>query len=208
MGRAKILIADDHGVVRRGMRLLLEAQSGWEVCAEAADGRDAVKKASATKPDVAIVDLTMPRLNGLDALRKIRHVSPRTKMLLFTVHEREDLSAEVLDAGGSGYLLKSDAESELVVAVEAILAGSQYMSSRIAPPVRSEPRRASRRLSPREREVLQLIAEGRSTKEIARELGISVKTADTHRTHLMLKVGLHSTADLVRYAVRNRFVQA
>jgi len=206
--RVRILIADDHAVVRRGARFLLETHAGWEICAEAADGRDAVKKAAATKPDVAVVDLTMPYVNGLDAARKIRTVSPRTKILLFTVHERDDLASDVLAAGGNGYILKSEAESELAIAVEAILRDAYYFSPRIAPPLPSEPRRASQRLSPREREVLQLIAEGRSTKQVAADLGISVKTADTHRTHVMLKLGVHSTADLVRYAVRNRVVQA
>jgi DNA-binding NarL/FixJ family response regulator len=198
--KRKILIADDHASVRRGLRALIDERSDWSVCAEAAGGLQAVEQARCHRPDVAIIDLTMPELNGVEATRRILEVSPQTRVLIFTMHEAEGLEYEAIEAGASGYLLKSEAEGSLVESVEAILRGE------VCHPERRRSR--SGRLTPREREVVQRIAEGLSTKEVATALGISVKTADTHRTSAMRKLSVHGVADLVRYAVRERLVQA
>lgn len=213
----RILVADDHPVVRQGLRSILEAQPGWEVSAEATTGREAVQKAKQLKPDVVVLDISMPELNGLDAARQILKVAPRTEVLILTMHESEELVREVLDAGARGYVLKSDAGRDLVAAVEALRQHKPYFTSRVSELVlegylkggpRVEQAGATRsRLTPREREIVQLLAEGKSNKEVAVVLGISVKTAETHRTNIMRKLDLHSLSDLVRYAIRNKIVQ-
>jgi DNA-binding NarL/FixJ family response regulator len=212
----RILVADDHQVVRTGLRALLESKSGWQVCAEAANGREAVEKAGQLKPDVAVLDIGMPLLNGVEATRQIRKLSPQTEILILTMHDSELLIQEVLGAGALGYILKDDADRNLVAAVDALRRHKPYLSSRVSESV-SNPASADgtafnpssrSRLTPREREVLQLLAEGKSNKEVAAILGISVKTAETHRANIMLKLDFHSVTELVRYAVRNKIIQS
>ena len=213
----RIIIADDHDVVRHGLRQLLESQPGWEVCGEARDGRAAVELAGRLMPDVAVLDISMPELNGLEATRKIRAASPGTEVLVFTMHEAEDLVREVFAAGARGYLLKSDAARSIVAAVEAVVAHQPFFTSKISAMVldaflreraAAEGSAAEGALTPREREVVQLLAEGRQNKEIARRLGVAVKTVEAHRAAVMRKIGADTVADVVRYAVRNRIVSA
>lgn len=211
----RILVADDHQVVRTGLRSLLESKSEWEVCAEASNGREAVEKAGKLKPDVAVLDIAMPLLNGVEATRQILKVSPKTAILILTMHDSDSLIQEVLGAGALGYVVKDDADRNLISAVDSLSKRKPYLSSRVsdaatiggAQPGAGGSEKAPRgRLTPREREVLQLLAEGKSNKEIAGVLGISVKTAETHRANIMLKLNVHSIADLVRYAVRNNII--
>jgi len=211
----RILIADDHAVVRAGLRTLLESRQGWQVCAEASDGRDAVEKAAKHKPDVAILDIAMPLLNGVDATRHIRKASPQTRVLILTMHESDELVQQVVEAGARGYILKDDADRVLLAAVETISRDKPYFSLRVSPAVPSEdlsansadPARSHRsRLTPREREILQLLAEGKSNKEVATLLGISVNTAEAHRANIMVKLDLHSLPELVVYAIRNKII--
>ncbi len=212
----RILVADDHQVVRTGLRTLLESKTGWQVCAEAANGREAVEKAGQLKPDVAVLDIGMPLLNGVEATRQIRKLSPQTEILILTMHDSELLIQEVLAAGTHGYILKDDADRNLVAAVDALRRHKPYLSSRVSESVSSPAGGDSttfspssrNRLTPREREVLQLLAEGNSNKEVAAILEISVKTAETHRANIMLKLDFHSVTELVRYAVRNKIIQS
>ena len=210
----RILVADDHRVVRAGLRSLLESRKGWQVCCEATNGREAVTRACDCKPDVALVDIGMPLLNGVEAIKKIRKELPKTEILALTMHDSEAMVQSVLEAGARGYILKGDADDNLIDAVEALSRHKPYLSSKLAPLVSKivrrgdEPRvRATRRLSPRQREIVQLLAEGKSNKEIADLLKISVKTAEAHRANIMLKLNIHSVADLVRYAVKNGIIQ-
>jgi DNA-binding NarL/FixJ family response regulator len=209
----RILIADDHSVVRAGLRALLESHEGWEVCGEASDGREAVEKASKLKPDVAVLDIGMPLLNGVGATRRVRAVSPNTEILILTMHESDDLVQQVVQAGAHSYILKDEADQVLLAAVEALAQHKPYFSSRVSgvenlvttPTDGSKPPRT--RLTPREREILQLLAEGKSNKEVSALLGISVNTAEAHRANIMLKLGVHSVAELVHYAVRNQIIK-
>jgi len=216
MKAAGILIADDHALVRRGIRATLAGDPRWQIVAEAENGQQAVELAAQLRPDVAILDLTMPALNGLDAARAMLVTHPQLRVLMLTVHETEQLIREVFRAGARGYLLKSDAGADLIAAVEALLDGRLYFTSRVARVVLDGflqdgewPRDKSGGgpLSPRERQVLQLLAEGRTNKDIARELDISVKTAETHRSNIMRKMAFGSYSELVRYAVKNGLVQ-
>ncbi len=216
MATVRILIADDHEVVRHGLRALLEAQPGWEVCGEADHGRQAVDKAKQLNPDVVILDISMPELNGLEAARKIIKAIPSAKVLILTMHDSEQAVREVLEAGAQGYLLKSDAGRDLVAAVDALRKHKTFFTSRVAEMVlhgnvrgsaATPPKKPRDRLTPREREIVQLLAEGKSSKEVAVSLGLSVKTAETHRANIMRKLDLHSISDLVRYAVRNNIVE-
>jgi DNA-binding NarL/FixJ family response regulator len=211
----RILVADDHQVVRTGLRALLESKAGWRVCAEAANGREAVEKASEFQPDVVVLDIGMPLLNGLEATRQIRKVSPGTEILILTMYDSEQVIQGVLEAGARGYILKDDADRNLLAAVEALRRHKPYLSSRVSVAVSRIVRsdgtageRPARRLTPREREIVQLLAEGKSNKEIASYLNISVKTAETHRANIMLKLNFHSVTELVRYAVKNKIIQA
>ncbi len=212
MAVLRILIADDHSVVRAGLRTLLESRSHWEVCAESSDGRDAAEKAGKLKPDVAILDIGMPLLNGIEATRRIRAVSPDTEILILTMHESDDLVQQVVDAGAHGYILKDDADRVLLAAVESLRLHRPYFSTRVSSAfdpgdANGDPARSTRsRLTPREREILQLLAEGKSNKEVATLLGISVNTAEAHRSNIMLKLDLHSVAELVHYAIRNNII--
>ncbi len=213
MAPLRILVADDHQVVRTGLRTLLESKAGWQVCAEAANGRDAVVKAGELHPDVAVLDIGMPLLNGVEATRQIRKVSPRTEILILSMHDSEHMIQGVLDAGARGYILKDDADRNLLAAVESLRRHKPYLSSRVsvtaasAQPGADGIERPARRLTPREREIVQLLAEGKSNKEIATYLKISVKTAETHRANIMLKMNFHSVTELVRYAVKNKIIQ-
>ncbi|MGH9715939.1 MAG: response regulator [Candidatus Acidiferrales bacterium] len=207
----RILIADDHGIVRKGLRALLQSKRGWEICAEVSNGRDAVKMAKDLKPDVAILDISMPQLNGVEALRQIRKVSPCTETLMLSMYRSERLVREAVDSGARGYLAKDDADHMLVAAVEAVRHHHPYFTSRIAEAIalgRGRPGDKSRRsaLTPRQREIIQLLAEGKSNKEVATILNISVKTAETHRANIMLRLHLHSFADLMHYAIRNEII--
>jgi DNA-binding NarL/FixJ family response regulator len=209
----RILIADDHEVARKGIRALLESHVGWEVCAEARDGREAVECASRLKPDILVLDIGMPNLNGLDAARQILAIMPGARILILTVHDSEQMVREVLATGARGFLLKSDAGRDLVTAVEAVQNRRTFFTPKVAQMLLDgylRPQESDaldrRVLTPREREVIQLVAEGKTTKEVATALSLSVKTAETHRTNLMRKLDLHSIADLTLYAVRNGIV--
>jgi DNA-binding NarL/FixJ family response regulator len=217
----RILIADDHEVARGGIRALLESHAGWEVCGEAKDGREAVELASKMNPDLILLDIGMPNLNGLEAARQILSASPDVAILILTMHDSDQVVREVLRAGARGFLLKSDAGRDLVAAVEALQRQRTFFTTRVSQMVlegyldrdnREERSELSEDddgevLTGREREVIQLLAEGKTSKEVAVTLNLSVKTAETHRTNLMRKLGLHSVADLTRYAVRNGIVQ-
>ncbi len=212
----RILLADDHEIVRRGLKELLEEQAGWTVCAEASNGRQAVELAVQTRPHVAVLDFSMPELNGLEATRRIRQTVPETEVLIFTMHGSEALIREVLSAGARGYLLKSDAARQLIPAVESVSRHMPYFSGRVSAVVLdgflkgrpAEPRPlGAERLTSREREIVQLLAEGNSNKAIASRLDLSVKTVETHRASVMRKLELNSLADIIRFAVRNRMVE-
>ena len=214
----RLLIADDHEIVRKGLRSLLEAQPGWQVTAEASDGREAVEKAKEIKPDVTVLDIGMPALNGLEAARQMIKNDARAKILILTMHESDPLIREVLDAGARGYVLKSDAGRDLVTAVNAVRSNKTFFTAKVAQivldgsldkkPRKPEPDTEHSRLTPRQREIVQLLAEGKSSKEVAVALGLSVKTAETHRANIMRRLDCHSVSELVRYAVRNNIIQA
>ena len=211
----RILIADDHEIARQGIRSLLEDHPAWEVCSEAKDGREAVNMALELRPDVCLLDIGMPNLNGLDAARQILGSLPDARILILTVHDSEQVVREVLATGARGFLLKSDAGRDLVAAVEALQNNRTFFTPKVAQmmldgylrPHEETSQSTQCMLTPREREVIQLVAEGKTTKEIASALSLSVKTAETHRTNLMRKLDLHSVADLTLYAVRNGIVQ-
>jgi DNA-binding NarL/FixJ family response regulator len=217
MSTVRLLVADDHEIVRKGLRVLLEEQPGWKVIAEASDGKEAVKRVNELKPDVTVLDIAMPSLNGLEAARQILKNDAHARILILTMHESDPLIQEVLNAGARGYLLKSDASRDLVTAVEALHRNKTYFSSRVAQMVldgyldtKSPPkdgRTKAGRLTPRQREIIQLLAEGKSSKEVAVALGLSVKTAETHRANIMRRLNCHSVTELVRYAVRNHIVE-
>jgi DNA-binding NarL/FixJ family response regulator len=206
----RILIADDHSLVRQGLRAVLAAQSGWSVCGEATNGREAVRMAEELKPDVAVLDVSMPELNGLDAARQIRKQVPETSVLILTMHESDQLAAEVLQAGAHGCVLKSDSARLLVAAVESVAERKPFFTGKVAAMMlegRVRPQDgAVSRLTPREREIVQLLAEGLTNKEAAAKLGISAKTVDAHRTNIMRRLNLHSFAEMVRYAIRENIV--
>jgi DNA-binding NarL/FixJ family response regulator len=209
---ARILLVDDHDVVRRGLKALLEARDGWTVCGEARSGREAVALAQRLQPQVAIVDLTMPGLNGLDTTRQILKVSACTQVLILTMHYSESLVHELLQVGARGYALKTDGGRDIVAAVERLLRHQTYLSAQVSETVMEGFLRAGRgeriedpgvSLTPREREIIQLLAEGHRNKNVAHLLGISVKTVETHRSAIMRKIGANSITQIVRYAVRN-----
>jgi DNA-binding NarL/FixJ family response regulator len=207
----KIIIADDHAIVRRGLRMLLEAQPGWEVCCEADNGQTAVERALAGQADIAILDYSLPVLNGLEATRQIRLGSPSTEVLLYTMHNNEDVIRDVLKAGARGYVLKTEDDSEVVNAVRTLLRKKPYFSPQVAETLLDDflgsgKVTASDTLSPREREVIQLVAEGQTNKAIADRWAVSVKTVETHRTAAMRKLNLRSGVELALYAVRNKLI--
>lgn len=214
--KTTILIADDHEIVRSGVRNLLES-GGYTCCGEASNGREAVKMAEELQPAVAILDVTMPVLNGIEAARQVLKLCPNTKVLVFTVHDAEQVVMEIFRSGAHGYLLKSDAGRQLLDAVQCVLGGKHYFSTRISEVIfdsmqngnfmHSAPKDDDKPTT-REREIIQLLAEGYSNKEVAQKLGISVKTVETHRAAIMRKLGLHSIGELVRYAIRNHIIEA
>ncbi len=211
-----ILIADDHDVVRQGLKWLLQSRPGWEVCAEASNGREAVELSIKLRPQIVVLDVTMPELGGLEATRQILAVLPQTEILILTMHESEELVAEVLGAGARGYVLKTETGRDLVRAVEAVSEHKPFFTTKIAELVlhgylerKRQPVVLSGQpssLTAREREVIHLLAEGKSNKEVATTLGIATKTAEAHRINIMRKLNLHSIAELVRYAVRNHLL--
>jgi DNA-binding NarL/FixJ family response regulator len=208
----RILIADDHEVVRSGIRSIVETCEGWEVVAEAADGKDAIAKAVETTPDVAIVDYSLPVMNGIEVTRQIRARVPTTEILIFTMHDSEVLAAELLGAGARAYLLKSDAKQHLLAAIASLANHKPFFSGRISETLletflSSHQVKDEGALTPRERVVVQLIAEGHSNKNMSRVLNLSVKTIETHRATAMRKLNATSTAALVRYAIRNKMVE-
>ena len=206
----RIVLADDHVLVRQGLRSLLERE-GFQVVGEASDGQEAIRLTESFQPDIAIMDISMPILNGLNAAREMSRSSPKTKAILLTQHDEGQYISEALDAGVKGYVLKNQVASDLLLAIRQVSRGQVYLSPGISRAVmeayHSKSEKSKNPLTLRERQVLQLIAEGKSTKDVATLLGISVKTAESHRTRLMRKLGIHETASLVRYAVRQGFVQ-
>jgi len=217
--KLRILIADDHDVVRRGLCTLLQSHEGWEICGEANNGRAAVEMATQLKPDVVILDIGMPNLNGLAATRQLVQQDPKCKVIVLTITDSDQVIREALDAGARGFVLKSDAARDLVAAVEALQRNRMFFTPRVNDMVlagflnrghngaatSTAPRLPQ--LTPREREVIQLLAEGKSSKEVASVLNLSTKTAETHRSNIMRKLGFHSIRDLVVYAVKNNIIQ-
>jgi DNA-binding NarL/FixJ family response regulator len=211
----RILIADDHELVRRGLKALLSSKPGWVVCAEAATGREAIDMAEKHRPNLVVMDIAMPELNGLAAIRSISQMLPKTEFVVLSLHYSEQLVKEVIEAGGHAYVLKSDADRDLVLAVEALANHGSFFTACAADIILDGVLKKDsisvgltrRCLTPRERETIQLIAEGRSSKEVAGLLGISTKTAETHRANIMRKLELHSVVDLVRYALRNSVIE-
>jgi DNA-binding NarL/FixJ family response regulator len=206
----RVVLADDHVLVRQGLKSLLEREK-FQVVAEASDGQELIRLAETHHPDIAVLDISMPTLNGIEAARELTRSSPQTKVILLTQHEEEQYIHEALEVGVKGYVLKSQVASDLVHAMQQVSRGGIYLSPGVSRAVvdayRSKSERPSDPLSGRERQVLQLIAEGKSTKDVASLLGISVKTAESHRSRLMQKLDIHETASLVRYAVRRGLVQ-
>jgi DNA-binding NarL/FixJ family response regulator len=207
----RILIADDHDVVRSGLRHLIEAQPNWQVVAEAGDGKEAVQKALETKPDVAVIDYSLPLINGLEATRQIRFAQPRTEVLIFTMYDNESLIQELLKVGARGYLFKTDARRHLIGAIEALAAHKPFFTTKVSESLLDSflacPAQEGSALTHRETGVVQLIAEGYTNKQIAGLLCISSKTIESHRASVMRKLNLSSSAALVRYAIRNRIVE-
>jgi DNA-binding NarL/FixJ family response regulator len=214
----RILIADDHDVMREGTRAVIERQPGWEVCGVAATGREAVEQAFALEPDVVVMDMSMPELNGLDAAQQIKRRLPQTEILIFTAHQTDELIREVFEAGAKSFIFKSEAHHFLVEAIQSLSQHKPFFTNKVSEVLfaeilnRSEakPRLAqtNNKLSAREREIVQLLAEGRSNKEVAGVLHISIRTAETHRASVLRKLGLDSLASLVRYAIRNQIIEA
>lgn len=218
MKTVRILIADDHEVVREGLRAVIEKEPDWEVCDTAQTGREAVEKAGELKPDIVVLDMGMPELNGLEATRQIKRLLPKTEVLIFTAQETDDLVREVFDAGAKSFILKAEANRYLVEAIKALSEHKPFFTSKVSEIIfarflhRSErsvnSQTSDERLTSRERETVQLIAEGKSNKEIAEIFGISVKTVETHRAAIMRKLDLDCIAALVRYAIRNGIIEA
>jgi two-component system response regulator NreC len=206
----RILLADDHALIRQGIKALLEKQ-GFQIVGEAADGQETIRSAEKTQPDVAIIDISMPVLNGVDTARELKKSAPKTKVILLTQHDEDQYVTEAMRAGVRGYVLKSQAAEDLMLAIQEVCRGSVYLSPGISRAIidayLSNTRVSTDPLSGRERQVLQLVGEGKATKDIAVHLGISVKTAESHRARLMKKLDIHETASLVRYAIRRGLIQ-
>ena len=218
MDKTKVLLAEDHTIVRKGLRSLLDKETGIEVVGEAEDGREAIVKAKKLHPDIVVMDIAMPGLNGLEATRQIKKRFSDIKIIILTMHANEEYILQSLKAGASGYLVKKAAPAELISAINAVHKGHSFLSPSISRMVIDEYIRRSKEISEgeegfeqltvREREVLQLIAEGRKTREIAELLYISIKTVETHRSHIMNKLDIHSTAELTRYAIRKGIISS
>lgn len=217
LSHLRILIADDHAVTRAGLRNLLSSKSGWHVCAEAATGREAVALTEQYRPNIVVMDIVMPELSGLEATRRIRKLVPRTKIVVLSLHYSDGLVREIVDAGASAYVLKSDASKDLLKAIRAVANHQPYFTSPanevLTKGICDQNLEAAssgliyQTLTGREREIVQLLAEGQSCKEIAVGLGISVKTAETHRTNATHKLGIHSVSELVRFAVKHHMIE-
>ena len=219
MSTLRLLVADDHEIVRKGLCALLQEQPGWVVAGEAKDGYEAVKLAKQLKPDVSVIDISMPRLNGVEATRQIINDSPKAKVLVLTMHETDGLVRELLAVGAQGFLLKTDSGSDLVRAVKALQNNQTSFTPKVAgmlldgfhrKPVWPEDLNTSRadRITPRQKEIIQLLGKRKTTKETAAILGLSVKTAETHRANIMRRLNCHSVTELVRYAVRNQIIES
>jgi DNA-binding NarL/FixJ family response regulator len=218
MPALKLLLADDHEIVRQGLRSILSAIRDCEIVGEAADGRQAVAMSKDLTPDIVVLDIGMPALNGLEATRQILKARPQTKVLILTMHEADSVIREVLDAGARGYILKTDAGRDLVTAVESLRRNKAFFTARVSQMIldgflKGDPRpndtqQPGIRLTPRQREIVQLLAEGKSSKEVAVALDLSVKTAETHRANIMRKLDCHSVSEVVRYAIRNKIIDA
>jgi DNA-binding NarL/FixJ family response regulator len=218
MKKTRILIADDHSMIRQGIRAVITALRDCELCGEAENGRALLTLALKHQPDLVVMDISMPKLNGLETTRLLHRQSPDTRVLILTMHDSETLADEIIKAGAHGYLLKSDAAELLPKAIEAVAAGRNFLSPRLShghsrknqetlpAPGTNETFRA--RLTPRERQIVQLLAEGKSNKETADALAVTLGTIETHRKNIFTKLQLHNTAELVRYAIRNQFIQA
>lgn len=211
----RILLADDHDVMRQGTRALIERQPGWEVCGLASTGREAVAQANQLKPDIVVMDMSMPELNGLDAAVLIKKQRPDTEVVMFTAHEEDDLVRDAFEAGLKSVIFKSEAYECLVEAIQSLSRHKAFFSPKISEILfskvierTSSQNEPGQRLSTREREVVQLVAEGKSNKEVAEALGISIRTAETHRAAILRKLKLDSVASLVRYAIRNKLIAA
>lgn len=214
----RILIADDHEVMRDGTRALIERQPGWEVCGIAGTGREAVAQAIRLQPNIVIMDMSMPDLNGLDAAVQIKRRLPRTEVIMFTAHESDELIREVFEAGVKSFVFKSEAHHFLVDAIQSLSEHKPFFTSKVSEVLFAEmlnrsgamlqATQTSKRLTPREREIVQLLAEGSSNKKVAGVLGISIRTAETHRASVLRKLNLDSLASLVRYAIRNKIIEA
>lgn len=212
----RIVVADDHELVRRGIRDLLQVQQGWKVVGEASGGRDAVRLAKKLKPDIAILDITMPDLDGLEATRQIREEADGTHILILTMHESDQMVRRVLEAGAQGYVLKSDMAMQLVQAVKDLANGKIFLTPKVSEIVlegflkagteNKQNEQAHPKPTLREREIIRLLAGGKSNKEVATELGITLRTVETHRGRIMMKMGFHSLTDLVHYAIRDKLV--
>ncbi len=211
----RILLADDHGVVRKGLRFIIERQPGLEVVGEAGDGREAVKLAQELNPDLVVIDIAMPMLNGIEATAQMVKQNPKLGIVILSMHSDEDYLLSALNAGAKGYLLKDSADTDLIRAIEAVSRGTPFFSPEIAKTMLEDYMRFLQQrnlqdsydvLTDREKEVLQLLAEGKSNKEVAGILNVSIYTIDTHRTHLMQKLNLHNTAEIVLYAVRKKII--
>lgn len=215
MKNVRILIADDHAILRRGIRNLLEAHPGWTVCGEASTGREAVEQAKELRPDIVVLDITMPLLNGVDATPLILKAAPETRVLILTMHSAHEVTQRAVRAGARGYILKSDTERDLVAAIEALMEDKTFYTPAVSEvilegladgaPAAEEP---LARVTPREREIIQLLVEGKSNKEVANQLGISVRTVESHRATVIRKLHCHSFSELVRYAIRNKIIEA
>jgi len=213
----RILIADDHDVMREGTRAVIERQAGWEVCGLAATGREAVEQSRELKPDIVVMDMSMPELNGLDAAVQIKRALPKTEILIFTAHTSEDLIREVFESGAKSFINKAEAHTYLVEAIESLSRHKPFFTDNVSevlfstmlsrPKGTRDTTGPEQRLTVREREIVQLIAEGKSNKEVAEALGISIRTAETHRASILRKLDLDSVAGLVRYAIRNKMIE-
>jgi DNA-binding NarL/FixJ family response regulator len=216
MGSLRILVADDHDLMRRGIKTLIESRKGWEICGEARTGAQAVTQAQELKPDVAILDISMPDLNGIEAAKRIRKASEKTEILMLSMHYSDQIIRDVIDAGIRGYVVKTDSGNDLSRALENLATHKPFYSTRVSDVIANPPRqntvsdseKPSTRVTSRENEIIQLLSEGKSSKEVAVQLNISVKTVETHRANIMRKLELHTVTELVRYAIRNQIIEA
>jgi two-component system, NarL family, response regulator NreC len=216
MKSVRVLVADDHEVVREGVRALIERQPDLEVCGLAATGREAVDLARKTKPDIVVLDMTMPELDGLDAIRQIKKARPETEVVVFSAHPSEDIIEDVFDAGAKSYIEKTEASRDLVTAIRSLAEHKPFFTSQTSEILfakflvaggQKQPARAKRKLTPREREIVRLLAQGSSNKDIATTLGISIRTVETHRATVMHKLEVRSVAGVVHYAIRHHIIE-